>query len=104
ETLEQVISTLHLEGEDRRLADGIISYARGDFDCAREALADFAPLEADSALAAPLALVLGSVFSQPDPAGALKFLDIARLLSPGTLIEEAALRRSIAISAGMLNT
>ncbi|TIP53397.1 MAG: chemotaxis protein MotC, partial [Mesorhizobium sp.] len=46
-----------------------------------------------------LALVKGSLLAADDPAQALTLLDEARLLSPGTLVEEAALRRSVGIAA-----
>ena len=36
-----------------------------------------------------------------EPQEALALLDEARLLSPGTLVEEAALRRSIALAAAL---
>ena len=45
-----------------------------------------------------LALVKGSMLSEAEPKKALAMLDRARLLAPGTLVEEAALRRSIAVA------
>ena len=50
-----------------------------------------------------VALVKGSTLSADKPHAALQLLDQARLLGPGTLVEEAALRRSIAISAAAGN-
>src|SRR5690606_40969681 len=50
-------------------------------------------------LAAFVALVKGSLAAKEHPAQALRLLDEARLLSPGTLVEEAALRRSVGIAA-----
>jgi len=50
-------------------------------------------------LGAFLALVKGSLLATEQPAAALALLDDARLLSPGTLVEEAALRRSVGIAA-----
>jgi chemotaxis protein MotC len=44
-------------------------------------------------------LVKGSLLAVEKPAEALALLDQARLLSPGTLVEEAALRRSVALDA-----
>ena len=51
-----------------------------------------------SDLGAFLALVKGSLLATDEPAAALELLDEARLLSPGTLVEEAALRRSVGIA------
>ena len=45
-----------------------------------------------------LALVKGSMLAEVEPRKALAMLDRARLLAPGTLVEEAALRRSIAVA------
>ena len=45
-----------------------------------------------------LALVKGSMLAEAEPRNALALLDRARLLAPGTLVEEAALRRSIAVA------
>ena len=52
-----------------------------------------------SDIGAFLALVKGSLLATEEPAEALKLLDDARLLGPGTLVEEAALRRSVGIAA-----
>jgi chemotaxis protein MotC len=99
ETLARVVSKLDLDGAERVLGEGIVHYARGDLAGARELLAGLEPSHVDPDLAAPLALVAGSLLIQQDPAGALRLFDEARLLSPGTLIEEAALRRSIPLAA-----
>src|SRR5690606_8878443 len=45
-----------------------------------------------------VSLIKGSMLSDVEPANALALLDKARLLAPGTLVEEAALRRSIAVA------
>ncbi|WP_159589129.1 chemotaxis protein [Chelativorans xinjiangense] len=98
-TLDMAVSRLALEGTERTLGDGVVRYARGDFSGAREILRDVEPLGVNGELSAPLALVIGSLLVQENPSGALRLFDEARLLSPGTLIEEAALRRTIAVSA-----
>lgn len=100
-TLQRVIEKLGLEDEKQALAWGILHYVRGDLASAREMLRDIEPFTLDAELAAPLALVAGALLVQEQPAEALRLFDQARLLSPGTLVEEAALRRSIAISAAV---
>ncbi|MGT2464328.1 hypothetical protein ACVOMV_00165 [Mesorhizobium atlanticum] len=57
------------------------------------------PMSVPADIGAFLALVKGSLLAADDPAQALALLDEARLLSPGTLVEEAALRRSVGIAA-----
>lgn len=49
-------------------------------------------------IGAYLALIGGNVTIPRDPLAALGFYDIARLEAPGTIVEEAALRRSLAIA------
>ncbi|WP_265519445.1 chemotaxis protein [Nitratireductor luteus] len=98
-TLASVVSRLELEGDRDRLGRGVVSYSLGDLASAREALDGFDPREVDGDLAAPLALVAGALHVRDDPHRALDLFDEARLLSPGTLIEEAALRRSVELAA-----
>ena len=45
-----------------------------------------------------IALVKGSIIGGKAPAPALRLMDQARLLAPGTLVEEAALRRAIFVA------
>ena len=98
-TIEQVVSRLTLEEADHKLAQGIIDYLRGKPKGTVEALASIDPLTQISELGAFLALVKGSVSIAEQPEQAMKLLDQARLLSPGTLVEEAALRRSVALAS-----
>ncbi|MBE1208073.1 chemotaxis protein MotC [Aminobacter carboxidus] len=98
-TIEQVVSRLELEEADQKLAQGIIDYLRGKPKGTVEALASIEPLAQISELGAFLALVKGSVSIADQPEQAMKLFDQARLLSPGTLVEEAALRRSVALAS-----
>lgn len=97
-TIEQVVSRLTLEESDRQLAQGIIDYLRGKPKGTIDALATINPLTETSELGAFLALVKGSVSVADQPEQAIKLFDQARLMSPGTLVEEAALRRSVALA------
>ncbi|MBT1158777.1 chemotaxis protein MotC [Aminobacter anthyllidis] len=98
-TIEQVVSRLTLEEADQKLAQGVIDYLRGKPKGTVEALASIDPLTQISELGAFLALVKGSVSIAEQPEQAMKLFDQARLLSPGTLVEEAALRRSVALAS-----
>lgn len=97
-TIEKVVSRLTLEDADKALAQGVIDYLRGKPKGTVDALASVEPLAQVSELGAFLALVKGSVSINQDPEAALKLFDQARVMSPGTLVEEAALRRSVALS------
>lgn len=98
-TLEKVISGLDLQGLYARLGIGVIHYASGNLPEANKALRDVEPLELGEVLGGPFALLAGSLAAPENPKRALELFDQARLLSPGTLIEEAALRRTIDVCA-----
>jgi chemotaxis protein MotC len=98
-TIDSMLAKLHLSETDRALGTGILGYLRGDAMTARNALALVDPLKQPPELGAFLALVKGSVAAADDPVLAQRMFDVARLLSPGTLVEEAALRRSIALAS-----
>jgi chemotaxis protein MotC len=96
-TLDLALSKLDAENPSKPLADALRSYLGGDFKAARDVLATVSPATLDDH--APfVALVKGTVLSNDEPDAALANLDTARLLAPGTLVEEAALRRSLLIA------
>src|SRR5690606_34521591 len=98
-TIEAVLSRLTLDEYDRDIGDGILSYLNGDIASARSMLANVDARSLPHEVSAFLALVKGSVSAAEQPAEALKLFDHARLLGPGTLVEEAALRRSVDLAA-----
>ncbi|WP_246671987.1 MULTISPECIES: chemotaxis protein MotC [unclassified Mesorhizobium] len=81
------------------IAKGVVAYLSGQPAEAIEMLKPIDPMSVPADLGAFLALVKGSLLATDDPSAALALLDEARLLSPGTLVEEAALRRSVGIAA-----
>jgi chemotaxis protein MotC len=97
-TMDSLLVKLHLEETDRSLGTGILSYLRGDVATARAALDPVDPLKLTPELGAFFALVKGSVITSQDPKEAVKMFDEARLLSPGSLVEEAALRRTMGLA------
>ena len=100
-TVETALAQLGADDPNRKLGDGILPYIKGDPKAALDALTDIDPMVHAPDLAAYLALVKGSLLSAEEPQAAVAMLDLARLLSPGTLVEEAALRRSVAIAASL---
>jgi chemotaxis protein MotC len=80
---------------DERLFNGALAYAEGRQEDAKEQLKDFNPRSLPLSLSGQIALVQGTLLSSSDAPGAIARLDEARLLLPGTLVEEAALRREI---------
>lgn len=96
-TVEATASRLELDERDHAIAAAIVAYLNGRPAAAIQALEPIDPMRLPVDLGAFVALVKGSLLADENPAEALSLLDRARLLSPGTLVEEAALRRSITI-------
>lgn len=98
-TFARVVSRIHLEERDRLAATAILDYLRGNPGGARRGFSALDPSAAEPELGAFLALIKGSLAALDDSRPALAHLDLARLLAPGTLVEEAALRRTITLAA-----
>lgn len=84
-----------IQEPDRPLVMGALAYVEGR---EQEALSLLMGIDARSvrpSLGGQLALVQAALIGAKDPAAASAFLDTARLLMPGSLVEEAALRRQI---------
>src|SRR5690606_16025743 len=99
-TIEKIITRLDLPEQQAGLGAAILGYVRGRPNEADQALENIEPLSEAPGLGAFLALIKGSVASADDPATAVRLFDQARLLAPGTLVEEAALRRTILLAPG----
>lgn len=100
-TLQEAIARLKLDKADRALADAVISYLEGDPAAALKAFDSIEMNALSDDIVTFVCLVKGSLLAREQPDTALELLDRARLLAPGTLVEEAALRRSIAIAVSM---
>lgn len=97
-TLELLVAK-DVEGNfDSRVADLLRKYLNGKGALVAKSLAALVPEYRETRIGPYIALVSGNVTLGNDPEGALKFYDIARLSAPGTIVEEAALRRSVAIA------
>ncbi len=84
-----------LVASDRALARGALAYVTNH---EADALELFNPVDLaalDVRLAGPIAFARSVLKTRRDPKGALVDLDWARLVAPGGLVEEAALRREI---------
>src|SRR5262249_9191434 len=80
---------------DGRLFNGALAYVEGRQGAARELLKDVHPRAIPQSPGGPGGLVQGALLASADASVAIERLDDARLLLPGTLVEEAALRREI---------
>lgn len=97
-TIKATAARIEMDATDKSVAEGVIDYLGGRPEDAIKAFAPIDPMTLPADLGAFVALVKGSLLATDDPAQALKLLDVARLLGPGTLVEEAALRRSVGIA------
>ncbi|MCG6122733.1 MAG: chemotaxis protein [Microvirga sp.] len=93
--LERLLALDPPPAADPALIRGALAYAMGREAQAREGLDDVDPLAVSGHLGAQIAIARSALAVRDDPAEAARLLSIARLLAPGTLIEEAALRREI---------
>src|SRR5690606_37185702 len=98
-TVDKIVSRLILDERDARLSAGLLQYVKGHPGSAVSALREIDPRTVPADIGPSLALVKGMLFASIDAGQSLGFLDYARLAGPGTLVEEAALRRSLSISA-----
>lgn len=81
------------------LAKGAIAYLEGVEGADREALLELDPLALETSLGAQVAFVQSILLSNSNRAKSMARLDLARLLAPGGLVEEAALRRETGLLA-----
>ena len=86
-------------GLPQGLAEGALAYATGDVNKAGTLLLPLDPARLHASLGGPLALIQASLVMRSDQKRALQLLDQARLMSPGSLVEEGALRRTIFLAA-----
>jgi chemotaxis protein MotC len=86
-----------------RLIKGALAYVEGHEQEALDLLRTVDVRRLPPSLGGPVALVQSALVVRQDVAAAMAFLDEARLLMPGTLVEEAALRREIFLAGQIDN-
>lgn len=89
---------------DERLLRGALAYVEGREVEARRLLADVDARTLPPALGGQISLAQSALIVRESPAKALAHLDFARLLMPGTLVEEAALRREVFVVSQLGDT
>lgn len=98
ETLD-FLTSRDIEGNfDSRITDALRQYLNGKGALIVTNLAKTIPEYRNTRIGPYLYLILGNASSLQDPKAAMGYYDWARLRAPGTIIEEAALRRSISLS------
>ena len=94
-----VIRSDALPKSERTLARGAIAYITSRETDALALLGAIDPDGLDARLAGQVAFARSVLETKRDPKAAVSLLDWARLLAPGGLVEEAALRREIVLLA-----
>jgi chemotaxis protein MotC len=85
-------------GVDEKLIKGLMAYSKGRSKKARKLLEQIPAERLGQTTGGHLALIQ-AILAKKTPKKALVYLDQARLMAPGTLIEEAALRRGVVMAA-----
>ena len=98
EVLTQLVALQPPPAIDRRLLKGVLDYADGKADAAAPLLADIDPTALPASMAGQVAIAQSALAVKTDPARAMQLLAIARLMAPGTLVEEAAIRRQLLVA------
>lgn len=80
---------------EKPLLEGAVAFASGDQKLAQEKLGTVVIEGMRPQLAANIALVQGLLLAASDAAGSMRKLAQARLIAPGTLVEEAAIRAQL---------
>lgn len=96
--IEELEAKKTFEGVEATLANGALAFAYGD---RKQAEADFRSIDPRSltpGVGAYVALITAVLVGPSDPLKALALCDEARLLSPSTAVEEAALRLTIELA------
>lgn len=97
--LRELLARGEPAGLPQGLAEGALAYVTGDSAKAHTLLLPLDPATLHETLAGHLALIQASLIMRSDQKRALELLDQARLLAPGSLVEEGALRRAVFIAA-----
>lgn len=99
DALKPVIARMKLEGDEKNLLEGALAFAEGREKEALAALGGLEPRNLPADVGGQVALTQGVLNLGVDRGKAMQALDLARLLSPGALVEEAALRRQVFIAS-----
>jgi chemotaxis protein MotC len=93
--VRKIIALGQLPKSDENLMLGSLAYSEGRMGEAKELLKDIDPQSLPASLGGQLALIQSTLLMGDDRERAVTLLGVARLLMPGTLVEDVALRREI---------
>jgi chemotaxis protein MotC len=97
--LKLVIGRERTPHVERRLVKGALAYGEGRLIDSLALIQKMEARKLDASLGGMVALIQGTLTAKKDAQKALAYFNEARLLAPGTLVEESALRQQIMILA-----
>ena len=97
--LRHLVASGKVPETETKLIFGALAYLEGREKEARSLLVKIDPLTVPVSLGAQLAMAQSALVVRDDATQSIRLLDLARLLAPGTLVEEGALRREIFVLA-----
>ncbi|MGO4451474.1 chemotaxis protein MotC [Phyllobacterium sp. TAF24] len=101
QVVRNILTTTKLESISPKLVAGSLAYADGNPLGIVDNFSGELPPDIPSELVASISLVTAAQLAAIDAPTALKRLDYIRLTAPGTLLEEAALRRGLMMAANL---
>jgi chemotaxis protein MotC len=84
---------------EQRLIEGALDYLEGAKEEAKSLLEGVDPRTLEAEVGGHVALAQAALIADDKPKKAMAILDVARVLVPGTLVEDAALRREVFLAA-----
>jgi chemotaxis protein MotC len=85
--------------EERPIIEGALAYVEGREEEAKRALMPIDVATLTPTFGAQIALVQSALIVKTDPQRSMELLDWVRLMAPGTLLEEGALRREVFVAS-----
>jgi chemotaxis protein MotC len=85
--------------EEVPVVEGALAYVEGREGEAKQALLNLDPLTMPPGAGAQMAMVQAALLVGSEPRRSMELLDFVRLQAPGTLLEEAALRRQVFVAS-----
>lgn len=83
------------------LLRGALAYVQGHNAEAKRILQPIEPTALPPLAGAHIAVTQAALIARDDPRAAIRLLDLARVMAPGTLVEETALRRALVLADEM---
>jgi chemotaxis protein MotC len=99
--VRKILETASPPEAEATMMAGVLAYVEGRQAKAKQMLMPIDALTVAPALGGYIAFTQSALIAGEDPGRAARLLDEARVLAPGTLIEEAALRRSMFLADEM---